>query len=153
MAGWQSGAHGYAAQEVGLAQGNLALRTGRPGDLAGINSAVRSRTRGNWALYLHGTNAEGAAGIAASGRLKDWAWVTQPHAIDAMTGKSAIMLNPAQYRAFAGIPSYDKGEFFALVVAPSTSAVWRGLSEGAAPQWQIYGEHEIVQGPYRNPNP
>jgi len=153
MAGWQGSLHGMSYEQVATVQGNAALQAGRPQDLAGIDSAVRSRTRGALGLYLHGTNAEGAAGISITRRLKDWSWVTVPHAIDAMTGKPAIMLNPAQYRAFTGIPSYDKGEFFALIVAPSTSVHWRGLSEGAAPQAQIYGEHEVLPGsPYRNPN-
>jgi hypothetical protein len=82
-------------------------------------------------------------------------WGTKPYAIDLISGgKPAIMLNPAQYRAFTGTPGSGKGEFFALLVAPSRSVQNRGFSSGGAPQWQISDrDHTIIKGPYPNPNP
>ena len=150
MAGWQDALHGNSVEQVAVAQGNAALAAGRPGDLAGISTSLRTRTRGLSDLYLHGTDAVHAAGIKASGRLFDESWVTKPYAFDKVAGKVAIGLNPAQYQRFTTIVP-PKGEYFALITAPSTSVVPHGFADGGAPQWQIYGYNKAISV-YRNPN-
>jgi hypothetical protein len=63
------------------------------------------------------------------------------------------LLNPPEYRAFTGTPGYDRGTFFALIVAQNESVTFRGYTSGGAPQWQVYGEHKVLEGsPFRNPN-
>ncbi len=144
MAGWQQVAHGYSIAEVGIAQGGLALQRNDPGALAGIGSAVRARTRGREDLYLHGTDLKGALGIEVSGHLYPKSWVTLPEAMDRVTGKMAISLNPADFRRFTSI-GYPKGEYFALVVAPKESVMSFGLAGGGAPQFRVYGDHTVTE--------
>ena len=105
---------------------------------------LAARTGSRKSLYLHGTDREHAFGIEAEGRLRDKSWVTKPYAVDRETGKMAIFLNPADYQRFTSIDP-PKGEWFALVVAPQSSAVPRGLADGGAPQWQIYGQNNAIE--------
>jgi len=150
IAGWQDSVHGYSIPEVGAREAGFALQAGRYDRLEGVDSALRSRTRGEFGLYLHGTTKARGDQIGF-GQLRKGSWATKPYAIDSMTGKPAIMLNPSEYRAFTGTPGFKRGERFILLVAQDKAVQSRGYTTGGAPQWQVYGTHQIISN-YDNPN-
>ncbi len=151
QAGWQDVMHGASMGDVATVKADMLLKNG--GSLEDLATGLRSRRLDPWDIFLHGTNAEGARGIGIEGQLFENSYVTKPYAVYSLVGKPAIMLNPSQYRAFTGTPGSGKGEFFALLIAPSESAKFVGVTTGGAPEWQISGEHQLVPGsPYKNPN-
>jgi RHS repeat-associated protein len=168
--GWQSVIHGYDVRAVNqdifinqIGSGNYpganqtlrtdaVLRMKLLGDSAG-EGLVETMRQSGAGVYLRGTNAEGYAYIKATRQLDGTRWVTKPYAIDPITGKSAIMLNPSEFRAFTGTPGFGRGEYFALAVAPDKAVSFEGVTTGGAPQWIIYGEHAVIPGsPFKNPN-
>ncbi len=142
QAGWQDMMHGASMGDVAASKANMLLRGG--GSLEGLDSGLRSRKLDPWGLYLHGTDLNSSIGIARDRSLWEGSWVTQPNAVDKITGKMAAFLNPTNYQRFTSITP-PKGEYFALTVAPETSIVNRGYAKGGAPQFQVYGHNRVIE--------
>ena len=113
-------------------------------------SWLKTKTKGDLGLYLHGTDGASAQLIKLTG-LHDGSYVTLPNAIDPATGKPAIMLNPREFSRFVSQPRPGTGDWFALMVAPSKSVQPQGLTGGGAPQFRIHGEHSVTNV-FKNPN-
>jgi RHS repeat-associated protein len=166
--GWQSFLHGADIRGTNaqifmdqIANGNYAGATqtiaiDRPLRLELMNlkgEATQALENSRAGIYLRGQNAKGAAYTRLTRQLDGERWVTKPYAIDKMTGKMAIQLNPSEYRAFVGTPGFGRGEYFALAVAPDEAVKFEGYTAGGAPQWIMHGEHEVLPGsPFKNPN-
>jgi len=118
--------------------------------LAGLISATQTRTFEDFDVYLHGTDAVSAANINVTGLRMD-SFVTIPTAIDPATSKIATALTPAEFRAFVSQPRPGVGDWFVLVAAPKESVRPLSPTAGGAPQWQICGEHVILDV-YKNTN-
>jgi hypothetical protein len=147
LAGWQTFAHGISVSQLAQ-QGVLPPIVTLPqvNPTVGVGEAAATGTkRYGWGRYLHGTDKEHGIGIAVSRRLNWGSWVTLPEAVDPVTGKIAIRLNPSQYARFVSLSAPKQGEVFALVVAPKSSVVPYPPTEYGAPQYRVVGKHIVTE--------
>ncbi len=107
--------------------------------------------------YLHGTHKGAAAAIRTSRKLLPGSYLTLSGAYDSKYNKTAIQMNPAQYRDFTGMTrpldvELNKGSWFVNVTA-EPGGVTPVKPTSRAPEYRVIDPEKITVGePYENTN-